>query len=89
VARAAFPEVDDALTVSPLTGERILTARPVATAPPTPRRDHPMSSEPLTTTPAAAVTESAASAVESAEKGLLIAVLLMVLLGTVAMIFMN
>jgi hypothetical protein len=39
-----------------------------------------MSSEPLTTTPA--------DAVDSAEKGLLIAVLLMVLLGAAAILFM-
>jgi len=41
-----------------------------------------MSSEPLTTTP---VTETA----DTAEKGLLIAVLLLVLLGTAAMLTMS
>jgi hypothetical protein len=46
-----------------------------------------MSSEPLTTTPAATTDIPAATA--SAEKGLLIAVLLMVLLGVTAMLFMN
>lgn len=41
-----------------------------------------MSSEPLTTTP------TAADATASAEKGLLIAMLLMVLLGVAGMLFM-
>jgi hypothetical protein len=45
-----------------------------------------MSSEPLTTTPTA--TDIPATTA-SAEKGLLIAVLLMVLLGVTAMLFMN
>jgi hypothetical protein len=45
-----------------------------------------MSSEPLTTTPAATDIPAATA---SAEKGLLIAVLLMVLLGVTAMLFMN
>jgi hypothetical protein len=45
-----------------------------------------MSSEPLTTTPASTTDVHAAA---SAEKGLLIAVLLMVLLGVTAMLFMN
>jgi hypothetical protein len=47
-----------------------------------------MSSEPLATTPAASATDLPAAAA-SAEKGLLIAVLLMVLLGVTAMLFMN
>jgi hypothetical protein len=42
-----------------------------------------MSSEPLTTTPVASATEA------SAEKGLLIAVLLMVVLGVTGMLFMS
>jgi hypothetical protein len=46
-----------------------------------------MSSEPLTTTPA--TTTDAQAVAASAEKGLLIAVLLMVLLGATAMIFMS
>jgi hypothetical protein len=41
-----------------------------------------MSSEPLTTTPVP-------EAVESAETGLLVAVLLLVLLGTTAILFMS
>jgi hypothetical protein len=41
-----------------------------------------MSSEPLTTTPVSEVTDSA-------EKGLLFAVLLLVLLGTTAMLLMS
>jgi hypothetical protein len=45
-----------------------------------------MSSEPLTTTPA--VTEPIAVA-DTAEKGLLIGVLLLVLLGAVGMLFMS
>jgi hypothetical protein len=48
-----------------------------------------MSSEPLTTTPAVSATDVPAAAAASAEKGLLIAVLLMVLLGVTAMLFMN
>jgi hypothetical protein len=47
----------------------------------TPRRDQFMSSEPLTTT--ADATDAA-----SAEKGLLIAMLVMVLMGVSAMLFM-
>ncbi|MFI6074685.1 hypothetical protein ACIA5C_24310 [Actinoplanes sp. NPDC051343] len=47
-----------------------------------------MSSEPLTPT-AAATTTDIPAATASAEKGLLIAVLLMVLLGATAMLFMN
>jgi hypothetical protein len=77
----SLPEVDEALTLSPLTDRRTLSQS-------TPRRDHIMSSEPLTTTAAASTTDVPAAAA-SAEKGLLIAVLLMVLLGVTAMLFMN
>jgi len=49
-----------------------------------------MSSEPLSTTPAVSATDvPAAAASASTEKGLLIVVLLMVLLGVTAMLYMN
>jgi hypothetical protein len=84
VAQATLPEVDEALTLCPLTVGRTLTERPAADSP----EDHAMSSEPFTTTPAASTTDVPAAAA-SAEKGLLIAVLLMVLLGVTAMLYMN
>ncbi|GAA2653734.1 hypothetical protein GCM10010436_82680 [Paractinoplanes durhamensis] len=48
------------------------------------RRDQPMSSEPLATTPIAEATDAA-----SAEKGLLIVLLLLVVLGVTGMLFMS
>jgi hypothetical protein len=69
-------EVDDALTVSLSPAARIRSGNPRA-----PRRTEPMSSEPLTTTPVAEATDAA-------EKGLLLAVLLLVVLGTAAMLMM-
>jgi hypothetical protein len=70
-------EVDDALTVSLPAAARIRSGEP-----PDPRRTGQMSSEPLTTTPVAEATDTA-------EKGLLVAVLLLVLLGTTAMLMMS
>jgi hypothetical protein len=60
-----------------------LPAARIPTASATFGKDHSMSSEPLTATPA-----DVSSSVASAEKGLLIAVLLLVLLGVGGMLFM-
>jgi hypothetical protein len=60
-----------------------LPAARIPTASATLGKDTPMSSEPLTAAPA-----DVSSSVTSAEKGLLIAVLLLVLLGVGGMLYM-